>query len=261
MDLLGITLALLVVIALERTHLRRIEAPFLRPHFAADFAFYTTGVIALGLAMRAGAQGIAAAFGVPPLPEWPALATLALTLALYDLGAWLAHRAMHRVEFLWRVHKVHHASPQLDWLAAFRMHPIELAIRHALSPVLLILLGFPPAQVGVASIVAGGWAALVHGNLHVRWHALEWLLITPRIHHLHHAPETSERNFGAVFSLWDRLAGRLVRATAPRDAVLGLPGELASHPHGWLEQLREPFRGRARTLAPNYSLLRPPRAV
>jgi sterol desaturase/sphingolipid hydroxylase (fatty acid hydroxylase superfamily) len=141
---------------------------------------------------------------------------------------------------------VHHASPRLDWLAAFRMHPLELTIRHALSPVLLLLLGFPVAHVGAASILAGGWAALVHGNLHVRWDALEWLLITPRVHHLHHAPATSDRNFGAIFSVWDRVAGRLSCETAARDALLGVPGEIGARPHGWWVQLRAPFeRGAA----------------
>jgi lathosterol oxidase len=241
MDLIGLTLALLAVIALERTRLRRSPAPFLRSYFAADVAFFATGVVGLGLAMRAAALRTASALGLPPLPEWPLLATFPLALALYDLGAWLAHRSVHRVEFLWRAHKVHHASPRLDWLTAFRMHPIELAIRHALSPVLLLLLGFPVAQVGAASIIAGGWAALVHGNLHVPWQALEWLLITPRLHHLHHAPATSDRNFGAIFSIWDRLAGTLLRETAPRDALLGVPGEIGTHPHGWWAQLRAPL--------------------
>jgi lathosterol oxidase len=254
MELLGITLALLAVIALERTRLRRLPAPFLRPYFAADLTFYATGVVALGLGLRALAQRLAAALGVPPLLEWPALASFALTLALYDLGAWLAHRAMHRSAFLWRVHKVHHASPRLDWLAAFRMHPIEHAIRHGISPVALLLLGFPALHVGIASVISGGWAALVHANLHVRWGALEALFITPRVHHLHHIPETSERNFGAVFSIWDRLAGRLLRETAPRGALLGVPGELGVYPHGWWAQLREPFCGDASAL----SAARPP---
>jgi sterol desaturase/sphingolipid hydroxylase (fatty acid hydroxylase superfamily) len=244
MELPWIALSLLVVIALERTRWRRRKARFLRPHFAADLTFFATGVVALGLAMRGAAEALGAKLGLAPLAAWPLSPALALTLATYDLGAWLAHRAMHRFDFLWETHKVHHASPHLDWLAAFRMHPLEHAIRHLLSPGLLLIVGFPAAQVAAASILAGGWAALVHGNLHVGARALEWLFVTPRLHHLHHVPATCERNFGAVFSLWDRLAGVLTRELAPRDALLGVPGEEHGYPHAWWEQVRAPFARR-----------------
>jgi lathosterol oxidase len=130
------------------------------------------------------------------------------------------------------------------------MHPLEHAIRHAVSPVLLLLCGFPALHVAVASIVAGSWAAVVHANLGVRWGGLEWLLVTPRLHHLHHVPATSERNFGAVFSLWDRLSGRLLRATAPADSALGVPGRLGDFPHGWWQQVRAPFLRRPGGPAP-----------
>jgi lathosterol oxidase len=242
MELPGFVLALLAVITLERTRWRRLPVPFLRPAFAADLLFLATGVVALGMAMRALAARAAATLGVPPLPHGPALASLAATVVAYDFGAWSAHWLMHRVPFLWRVHAVHHASPRLDWLAAFRMHPLELALRHALSPVLLLLCGFAARDVAVASIVAGGWAALAHANLGVRWKVLEGLLVTPRLHHLHHVPETSERNLGAIFSFWDRLAGRLEPGDAPRDAALGVPDRVGAYPDGWWRQICEPFR-------------------
>jgi lathosterol oxidase len=241
-ELPWIALSFLAVIALERTRWRRLPARFLRPHFASDLAFLATGVVALGLVMRSLAARAAEALGVPPLFDWPAAASLGLTLALYDLGAWAAHWLMHRVPFLWRVHKVHHASPRLDWLAAFRMHPLEHAIRHALSPVLLLLAGFPAAHVALASIVAGAWAAVAHANLGVRWAALEWLLVTPRLHHLHHVPATSDRNLGAILSVWDRIAGRLVRSAVSPATPLGVPSELRDFPNTWWAQLREPFR-------------------
>jgi sterol desaturase/sphingolipid hydroxylase (fatty acid hydroxylase superfamily) len=251
MELPWIALALLSVITLERTRLRRLPARFLRPHFAADLAFFLLGAIALGLAMRSAAARAAHALGVPPLFAWSTTAAFAATLFAYDLGAWLAHRALHRFDFLWRAHKVHHASPRLDWLAAFRMHPIEYALRHALSPALLLLAGFPAAHVALASIVAAAWAAFVHANLDVGWARVEGWLVTPRLHHLHHVAATSDRNFGAIFSLWDRLAGRLVRAPAPAAAPLGVPGELATFPHAFWPQLAAPFaRGRSRFSCP-----------
>ena len=179
-----------------------------------------------------------------PLAAWPASAAFALTLGVYDLGAWIAHRAMHRFDFLWSAHKVHHASPRLDWLAAFRMHPLEHALRHALSPVLLLIAGFPVLYVALASILAAAWAAFVHANLDLGWARVEGWLVTPRLHHLHHVPATHDRNFGAIFSLWDRLAGRLTREPAAKDAALGVPGELATFPHTFWPQLAAPFVSR-----------------
>lgn len=246
MELPWLALSWLAVISLERTRWRRLSARFLRPHFAADLAFLATGVVGLGLAMRALAEQAAPALGLHAGFVWPAPLGLPFTVVVYDLGAWGAHWLMHRVPFLWRVHKVHHASPRLDWLAAFRMHPLEHGIRHAISPVLLLVCGFPPLYVAVASVASGAWAALVHANLAVRWGPLGWLFVTPALHHLHHAPATSDRNLGAVFSLWDRLAGRLLVAQAPADALLGVPGEEHTHPHGWWAQVCEPFR-KART--------------
>jgi sterol desaturase/sphingolipid hydroxylase (fatty acid hydroxylase superfamily) len=242
MELLWIALSFLAVIALERTRWRRLPARFLRPHFAADLTFFLTGVVALGLALRSAAASAGAQLGFAPLAAWHPLASVALAVVVYDLGAWLVHRALHRFEFLWRLHKVHHASPQLDWLAAFRAHPLEHALRHLASPGLMLLAGFPAAHVALASVIAGAWAAFVHGNLQLGSRALGRVLVTPRLHHVHHAPATCERNFGAVFSFWDRFAGCLTTEPPPRDALLGVPGEEHSHPHGWWTQVKAPFR-------------------
>lgn len=246
MDLIVLGVSFLAIAALERVpRLARVPAPFLRAHFAADLAFLLTGAVALGLAVRFGAARLAAALGVPPLPEWPAAFTFALALLIYDFGAWLVHYVEHRVEPLWRVHKVHHASPRLDWLATFRMHPLEHLLRHLASPALLVLLGFPLAQVALASLVFGAWAALNHANLALGSRLAETLLVTPRLHHVHHVPATCDRNYGGLFSFWDRLAGCFAGAPAPRDAVLGVPGEEETYPHGWWPQVREPFSSHA----------------
>lgn len=255
MDVLVLAGALAALAVLERSsRLRRLPARFLRAHFAADLAFLATGAVGLALAVRIAASKLAAALGVTPLFAWPPLAAFAVTLVAFDFGGWLVHFVEHRFEPLWRVHKVHHASPRLDWLATFRMHPLEHLARHVASPGLLVLLGFPPAMVGLAALATAAWAALVHANLQLGSRLVEVLLITPRLHHLHHVPASSERNFGAFFSFWDRLAGSLSGEPAARDVALGVPGEEHNYPHGWWAQLREPFRARGGPAA-----LTPPR--
>ena len=165
---------------------------------------------------------------------------LALALVVYDLGAYLSHRLLHRFDLLWRIHKVHHSSRSLDWLATFRGHVLEHVLRNTLSPVLMILVGFPLAAVALAAAVHAASSVFVHANLGLNLAFLETVLITPRLHRLHHVVETSDKNFGTLFSAWDRLAGVLV--TSARSGTLGVPGEVESYPQTWGRQLVEPFR-------------------
>ena len=170
--------------------------------------------------------------------------TVCLAIIVHDLGGYGSHILLHRSAALWELHKVHHSSRTLDWLATFRAHILEHALRHFLSPVLLILLGFPLSAVGIASVVLAVWAALVHANLGVSWRWLDLIFITPRLHRLHHVPATSTHNLGVFLSIWDRLRGTLeTNPTAPLQPT-GVPGAVETYPQTWPRQLLEPFRRR-----------------
>jgi sterol desaturase/sphingolipid hydroxylase (fatty acid hydroxylase superfamily) len=216
---------------------------FFRRFFLTDLFCLLSGAMALSFVVRAGAARLAGA-PTPPSLDWPLPIALAVVLVLYDLGAYLSHYLLHRFDPLWELHKVHHSSLKLDWLATFRAHLLEHALRHVLSPALLILLGFPVPVVGLAAALYAGWAAFNHSNLRLDLGFLEPLLITPRLHRMHHVPVTSEHNLGTVLSLWDRLRGVLVTDPGARLAPLGVPGALDTYPQTWLAQQREPFRRR-----------------
>ena len=171
--------------------------------------------------------------------------TALLAVVLYDFGGYASHRLLHRFEWAWRVHKVHHSSRSLDWLATFRAHVLEHTLRHLASPVVLILLGFPAFAVAIAGVVYASFAAAGHSNLRVDLSSLEPLFVTPRLHRLHHVPATSEKNFGTIFSLWDRLARTLVTSERGGLEPLGVAGEVETYPQTWWRQLVEPFRGAA----------------
>ena len=70
----------------------------------------------------------AVAFKMPRLslasrqPLW--LQTIETFMVADFCGYW-SHRMLHRIPWLWRIHRVHHSSERLDWLAAARVHPIE----------------------------------------------------------------------------------------------------------------------------------------
>ena len=242
----SILLATLVLIAAtERVPALRFERlPLLRPFFTTDLVYFITGATALGLLLRAQAVGWAdlAGLGAFVFPVLPFGVVVVLATVLHDLGGYASHLLLHRIDVLWKFHKVHHSSRRLDWLAAFRAHFVEHALRHLLSPVALILLGVPLPAVAAAAAIYGAWAALGHANLRVDLAFLEPVLVTPRLHRLHHVPGTSAANFGTIFTFWDRLHRTLVTdANAPLTPI-GVPGEEDTYPQQWLPQLIQPLR-------------------
>lgn len=233
-----------LVLAERLPRFRFERARVLRPFFATDLFYLSTGGIALGLAMRrfGGALTDAVGVAVPALRSLPEAVLLVPALVLYDLGAYASHFWLHRSPIGWRFHKVHHSSLKLDWLATFRAHVVEHALRHLASTVLLLWLGFPPWVVAAATVAHTGYAAFGHANLGIDLRFLEPILITPRLHRLHHVGTTGSRNLGTFLSLWDRLRSNLLDDPGAPCAPLGVSGEEQRYPQRWLAQLVEPLR-------------------
>jgi len=226
--------------------LRYQAAAFFRRWFATDALHLATSVSmsAATLAWVAFGSAALAALGVPRLAAAgaPWLACAAIALVLLDLGHYAVHWSLHRFGALWELHKVHHSSPALDWLATFRSHLAEQALRHFATPLLVIAAGPPLGAVALALTVHAVFSLVIHSNLALPLRWLEPVLVTPRLHRVHHAPDTSERNLGVVFTLWDRLRGSLIRQDPPASALLGVPGEVGSYPQSWPRQQLEPLR-------------------
>lgn len=235
--------ATLVLIGLERLpSTRLLPIPFARANSRTDAFCLATGALALGFLMRGeAARWMGTPSGVPS-GAGPTSALYGLAIAVYDATSWATHILLHRSARLWDLHKVHHSSPRLDWLATYRAHLLEHGLRHLASPVAMILLGFPFETVVIAAAVYGAFASLGHANVRLPLHALEGVFITPRLHRIHHVPATTENNFGTIFSVWDRAYGSLWRAPEVPRSRLGVPGEVESYPQTWLELQRQPFR-------------------
>jgi len=219
--------------------------PFRRPWFATDVAWYLVATVAAGvstfvfrpLLVHLVVPGVAGAYAA-----LPGVARFLFAVVIFDAVAFAVHKGMHRSNTLWRVHKVHHSSRRLDFLATTRTHAFELMIRNVPAQVSLFALGVPATLVASVVLVYGAFAVVGHSNLRLDLERLEWLFITPRIHRVHHVPATSRTNFATIFSIWDRATRHLVRTDTPPDAVLGVPGEIESFPQSFLPAFREPAR-------------------
>lgn len=207
--------------------------------------------------------GLLGAWDAPAWVAWP-LAFMAL-----DASAYVEHRIFHGVPWLWRVHRVHHADPDCDVTTGLRFHPLEALVSLLTRAALIVAFGPPFAAVFAYEMLATGVGLLAHCNVRVPA-ALErvvgLLVFTPSLHRIHHSadlPDT-DRNFGIVSPLWDRLGGTFAGepARAEADFVFGLrefadPGELRLG-----SVLTQPFRspGEGRRLAPFSQSRAQPRA-
>src|SRR5204862_1034520 len=83
---------------------------------------------------------------------------------LSDLFIYWGHRLQHRVPFLWRFHSVHHSAEHLDWLAAYREHPLDTIYTMGLVNLPLYIVGFPVAMLTYLIAFRGIWAIYIHSN-------------------------------------------------------------------------------------------------
>jgi sterol desaturase/sphingolipid hydroxylase (fatty acid hydroxylase superfamily) len=154
--------------------------------------------------------------GYHPYPVDVGKIPLALRVVLYfalaDFGHYWIHRMMHG-QLLWRVHKWHHTPTYMYWLGGVRAtvpQQFLVNIPYVLAyPVLDPSPWWIPLAVVTVSTVQNDW---VHLNVGWRTKLLEWIIVTPRFHHIHHSAEPLHymANMGNIFSIWDRLFGTYI---------------------------------------------------
>lgn len=188
-------------------------------------------------------------WGVLGIASIPFALRAAAAFLLLDFTKYATHWLYHHVPFLWPVHRVHHSDPDFDASTGARFHPLEPILVQAVDFGLIMLLAPPPVAVLGARLVSVASNFFEHANasLPVRVeNSLRALLITPDLHRIHHSQGIVEqnKNFGEIFSWWDRLFGTYQGETAGGDQnmVLGLPGYQNARSLEMGEMLTQPFR-------------------
>jgi sterol desaturase/sphingolipid hydroxylase (fatty acid hydroxylase superfamily) len=175
--------------------------------------------------------------------SWPVLAIA--TFLLGSLGAYWTHRLMHVVPLFWRVHRVHHADSAVDVSTSLRNHPLELLVTVPVSLLAVVALGAPPTAVVASQTLLIAAALWQHADIDLPPAAdrfLSMIIITPRLHRLHHNPERAvhDTNFGDAIIIWDRLFGTLRLTAASPDVGLKDQRSRADH---IVDQLCSPLYG------------------
>ena len=159
------------------------------------------------------------------LPVWLEV-TCAVLLMDYTLYIW--HVLTHRVPFLWRFHVVHHIDLDMDTSTAVRFHFGELTITTLWRAAQIGCIGTAPLALSVWQTGLLLSILFHHSNVELP-PALERrlgrLLVTPRMHGIHHSlvREDTNSNWSSGLTIWDWLHGTL-RPGVPHNAItVGVP--------------------------------------
>ena len=208
----------------------------------------TFPIVAVGLAVTAEARG-SGLFNVIDAPFWFAfvLSVLALDLAIY-----LQHVMFHAVPVLWRLHRMHHADPELDVSTGLRFHPVEILLSMGIKLAIVAVLGPPAVAVLVFEVLLNATSMFNHSNIRILPgidRALRWIVVTPDMHRVHHSihPSETNSNFGFNLPWWDRLLGTY--RPQPREGhetmTIGIE-QFRTRRDLWLDRmLIQPLLGRA----------------
>ncbi len=180
-----------------------------------------------GVALWAETKGYGL-FNALSVPAWIAMAA---SFILLDLAVWAQHVALHRVRWLWRLHRVHHSDTGFDVSTAVRFHPVEIAVSTVWKAAVVVALGAPVLVAFWFEVALSAFALFNHSN----WRLPPWadtalrpFVVTPDMHRVHHSADKleSQRNFGFCLSIWDRLFALYQPQPAAGHAgmTIGQPG-------------------------------------
>jgi sterol desaturase/sphingolipid hydroxylase (fatty acid hydroxylase superfamily) len=138
---------------------------------------------------------------------------------------WL-HRVDHQCRLFWATHVTHHSSEKFNLTVGFRSSVMEPLYRFVYF-IPLALCGFKPLDIAFAYSATQIWGILIHTEKINKLGWLEYILVTPSHHRVHHASNAKylDKNMGMFLIIWDKLFGTFqpeLPATAYQRMKYGL---------------------------------------
>jgi len=132
---------------------------------------------------------------------------IALFIAEDFMYYWL-HRADHHCRLFWATHVTHHSSEKFNFSVGFRSSVMEPLYRFFYF-IPIALCGFNPLDIAFVYAATQIWGILVHTEKINKLGWLEYILVTPSHHRVHHAsnPKYLDKNMGMFLIVWDKMFG------------------------------------------------------
>jgi sterol desaturase/sphingolipid hydroxylase (fatty acid hydroxylase superfamily) len=146
-------------------------------------------------------------YRVADLSMHPILYWTVLVLAEDFMFYWL-HRVDHHCRLFWAVHVTHHSSEEFNLSVGFRSSVLQPLYRF-LYFIPLSLFGFRGIDIMFVYSATQIFGILVHTQTIDKLGFLEYFLVTPSHHRVHHGsnPRYLDKNLGMFLIIWDRMFG------------------------------------------------------
>jgi sterol desaturase/sphingolipid hydroxylase (fatty acid hydroxylase superfamily) len=163
-----------------------------------------------------------------------------------DLMYYWLHRIDHYCRFFWAVHVTHHSSEEYNLTVGFRSSVFQPLYRFIYF-IPLSFLGFKGMDIMFIYSATQIFGILVHTQTVDKLGFLEYFMVTPSHHRVHHASNVRylDKNMGMVLIIWDKLFGTFQEEEEKDPVKYGLTTNIKTyHPgkmvfHEWINIFKD----------------------
>lgn len=163
------------------------------------------------------------------LSAWPVLYWAVLIISEDFMYYWL-HRVDHYCRFFWAVHVTHHSSEEFNLTVGFRSSVFQPLYRFMYF-IPVALMGFDALDIMFAYSATQIFGILVHTQTVGKLGLLEYVIVTPSHHRVHHGSNVKylDKNMGMFLIIWDKLFGTFQAEDANEPVKYGLTTNIKTY--------------------------------
>lgn len=185
-------------------------------------------------------------FGLVKIIRLPRFMETVLAVVLLDYTLYLWHVLTHKLPFLWRFHRIHHADLDLTASTAIRFHFGEITISVLFRACQILLIGVSPQALQTWQTLLFMSIIFHHSNVRLPKNfenKLQKIIVTPRLHGIHHSIGETEMNsnWSSGLTVWDLLHGTFRSDVPQNEITIGVKGFDEESDVTFGKMLIEPF--------------------
>jgi sterol desaturase/sphingolipid hydroxylase (fatty acid hydroxylase superfamily) len=196
--------------------------------FAENITTAIAAAIATAIVQRPLIKHAKKVRGILKRIDLPRPAKTIAGVLLLDYTLWWWHWMNHRVPPLWTFHRFHHLDRDLDVSTGIRFHPGEMVLAGVFRAAQIAILGVDDEALRIWQQILLVSILFHHSNLRLPERvdrALTAVIVTPRMHGIHHSDRWDETNsnWSSLLSWWDWLHGTMRLDRRQSEITIGAP--------------------------------------